>query len=376
MELEKSKLFMPWTDPESGTTVYLLTEKVAPVQEAFYFVNDSMDVEGRYLWFYCAFPPSGEAAQGRTLGVMDFEKQTVFHFPETQFNDASPFVDPITAQVYWCMGTAIWRRGPNPDDLVEQVNALPDDLVGNRKFYKLATHLTRSADEKAFFVDASFGLQYVFGSLPVNGSDFQMWQRFDRHFNHAQFNPVTPDLVLFSQEGHTDPITGLRFDILDRMWLIERGKRARPVFDTPTVVTHEWWDLDGQHVWCVKSGQATWRVNIETQAVEEIAWDGGTWHAHNSKTGTYLVGDGFDRSTSKQFFRGRASTVDFLNRETGRNLRIVNNPEMLGRTGSKYHIDPHPRFCGSDRFVVFTTTVRGEVDLAVVRTSDLIDRTS
>jgi hypothetical protein len=56
-------------------------------------------------------------------------------------------------------------------------------------------------------------------------------------------------------------------------------------------------------------------------------------------------------------------------------VQIINNPEMKGIVGARYHIDPHPRFCGSDRFVVFTTTVRGEVDLAVVRVDDLIDRT-
>jgi hypothetical protein len=68
--------------------------------------------------------------------------------------------------------------------------------------------------------------------------------------------------------------------------------------------------------------------------------------------------------------------VYFLNRPTGKYLKIVDNPGMGGITGSSYHIDPHPRFCGLDRFVVFTTTIRGEVDLAVVETADLVDRTS
>jgi hypothetical protein len=54
----------------------------------------------------------------------------------------------------------------------------------------------------------------------------------------------------------------------------------------------------------------------------------------------------------------------------------MRNPEMKGITGSQYHIDPHPRFCSDDRFVVFTTTVRGQVDVAMVNTADLIDATS
>jgi hypothetical protein len=74
-------LFTPVTHPESGVTIYVLTRRVAPLQQGFYFVNNSMSDDGRYLWFHCAFPPS----LGRTLGVVDFQTGEVRHFPETQF---------------------------------------------------------------------------------------------------------------------------------------------------------------------------------------------------------------------------------------------------------------------------------------------------
>jgi hypothetical protein len=40
------------------------------------------------------------------------------------------------------------------------------------------------------------------------------------------------------------------------MWPIRRGERPWPVFDSPARVTHEWWDADGEHVWCV------WGMNL------------------------------------------------------------------------------------------------------------------
>ncbi len=371
MNILNSDLFTPWTDPESGVTSYILTHKVAPVQEAFYFVNDSMDTAGRYWWFYCAYPPSGTAAQGRTLGVLDTQNGDVRHFPETQFNHASPFVDPDDGWVYWGMGDSLYKRGPQPGDTYQLVGRLPEELIGNRQIERFATHLTRSCDGKEFFVDTNFGLQAVFGSMSIETGDYDVWYRFDRNYNHAQFSPTDPDLVLFAQEHHPDQITGLRFPIVDRMWLIRRGEEPRPVFDTPTVVTHEWWDADGEHVWCIKGGQATWRVNIKTQEIENLEWPQGAWHSHNHSSGKYVVGD-----TNTHFYRGCPSTVRFLNRETGHDVRVVDNPEMPGITGSRYHIDPHPRFCGSDQYVCFTTTVRGEVDFAVVPTADLIDRTT
>ncbi|MBN1934072.1 MAG: hypothetical protein JW934_05385, partial [Anaerolineae bacterium] len=285
LELTQSKLFTPWTDPTSGVTSYILTHKVAPVQEAFYFVNANLTDDERYLWFYCAFPPSGTAAQGRTLGVVDFAAQEVRHFPDTQFNHASPCIDAKTGTVYWGMGNAVWRRGPSVQDRAELINRLPEDLVKLRTVHRIATHLTRSADGRAFFIDAAIGLQWVFGALPVDGSDFELWHAFQRNHNHAQFSPIDPDLVLLAQENHPDPITGLNFRIEDRLWLLRRGEAPRPIFSTPTRVTHEWWDADGQHVWCIRSETGVWRVDIATQAVEEIAWPGGRWHSHSSATG-------------------------------------------------------------------------------------------
>ena len=363
--LSESKLFTPIKNPDNGVTIYLLTEKVAPVQQNFYFVNDGMTGDGRFLWFYCAFPPSA----GKSLGLLDLEAQTVRHFPETQFSDASPFVDPISGFVYWGAHESIWCRGPRESETVQRINSLPKDIVRNRSIHRFATHLSRSADGKEFFVDAALGLQWVFGTLPVDGGDFQMWQRFDRNYNHAQFSPTDPNLVLFAEENHPDPITGLSFPIVDRMWLIRRGETARPVFSTPTRVTHEWWDADGKHVWCVWGNQA-WRTDIATQQIEKVEWQQHCWHAHNSRDDKYLVSD-----LNERFYRGCPSTVNFLNRVTGKQIQIIRNPEMTGLTGTRYHIDPHPRFCGHDRLVVFTTTVRGQVDLAIVKTSDLIERT-
>ena len=42
------------------------------------------------------------------------------------------------------------------------------------------------------------------------------------------------------------------------------------------------------------------------------------------------------------------------------------NPSLCSpERPNNYHIDPHPRFIMNDRYVVFTTTVLGRVDLAV-----------
>ncbi len=234
MDILQSDLFSPWTDPKWCHHYFDCRSR--PSSRGFYFVNDCMTPMAAHLWFYCAFPPSGVAAQGRTLAVLDLQQGELRHFPETQFSRASPYVDVETGQVYWASAEAIWTRGPQPGDHAERVNALPEELIGHRQIERLATHLTRSSDGKEFFVDAAFGLQWVFGSLPVDGGDFQLWHRFDRNHTHAQFSPTDPDLVLFCQEFHNDPVTGLRMRIEDRLWLMRRGEAPRPVLPQPTVL--------------------------------------------------------------------------------------------------------------------------------------------
>jgi hypothetical protein len=365
-----SKLFTPWTNPASGVTLYLLTHKVAPVQEAFYFTNENMSRDGRYLWFYCAFPPSGTAAQGRALGVVDFGRQEVRHYPETQFNEASPFVDPANGVVTWGMDASLYERGPEAGDGVQRVNSLPEEIIGARPVPRIATHLTRTHDGKSFFIDAQIGLQYVFGTLPVDGGDFVLWRRFERNCNHAQVSPSDPGLVLFAQEYHDDPITGLTFPITNRMWTMRPGEEPQPVLTNPRAVTHEWWDPDGRHAWCVW-GNETWKVNVFTHQEEKILFPHHCWHSHSSQTGDYIIGD-----SNSKFYRGCPSSVHFLNRNTGRLVKLVDNPEMSTYVGRTYHIDPHPRFSCDDQYVVFTTTLRGEVDVAIARTSDLVHKTS
>ncbi|MFW5985583.1 MAG: hypothetical protein ACOCQ1_04795 [Halanaerobiaceae bacterium] len=365
--LQNQNLFVPYTDSKKGIRFYILSQKVAPVQQSFYFVNNSLSADFRYLWFYCAYPPSGN----RNLGVVDLKEGEIYNYPETQFTSASPYVDPQTAEVYWGMGRYIWKRGPNKDDEVKPVNSLPGDLVGNRKVSKMATHLTRSADGNNFFIDARVGIQQIFGTLSLQGDDFDHWHSFNRNHNHAQFSPTDSDTVLFAQENHSDPLTGLRYPIENRMWIMKKGEDPYPLLEEDERpeqghVTHEWWDPDGRHAWCVW-GDQTWKVNINSrEVVEKIDFPYHCWHSHSSKDGDYIVCD-----SNKEFYRGCSSSVLFMDRNTGKVIKIVDNPEKADYTGSNYHIDPHPRFCGQDQFIIFTTTIRGQVELAVVPVQDL-----
>ncbi len=371
-DLKSSALFVSWIDPGSGVESFILKQRVAPIQQSFYFVNSGFTDDGRFLWFYCAFPPGGDAYYGRQLAVVDFVEQTVRHFPETQFADASPFVDPQSGEVYWTSGLGIWKRGPLKTDKVERVGFFPAELARNRRPLRIATHLSRSADKRSFAIDAQIGSEWFVGDLAADGTGgFRLWQKFDRCYNHAQFSPADPDLILLAQDGWFDPSTGKEGETLDRLWLLRRGEPVRPLLpdarSPASLRGHEWWDSDGRHVWYVDYRSGTAKVNVATGQHASV-WRNGHTHSHSDRTGQYLVGDINPE--------GDDWRIAFFNANSGKEIDIVSKLPVPAYSRRAYHIHPHPRFSLADRFICYTTNVRGSVDVAIVPVDQLIERTA
>ncbi|MEZ4582234.1 MAG: hypothetical protein R3A10_11490 [Caldilineaceae bacterium] len=105
--------------------------------------------------------------------------------------------------------------------------------------------------------------------------------------------------------------------------------------------------------------------------VERIVFPRQCWHSTAAAMARWIVGD-----SNNGFFRGCASTVHFMNCDTGKVIVLAEHAERSDYVGRNYHIDPHPRFCADDRYVVFTTTVRGAVDLAVVPVAHLLKQSA
>jgi hypothetical protein len=394
---DDSPLFTPWTDPESGVRSFILSSRVAPQQQSFYFVNSSLTDDGRYYWFYCSFPPGGNANYGRSLAVADLWENRVHHFPETLFLDASPLVDRRTGEMYWCTGSEVWKRSPNPEDQAVFINRFPDKLIKNRRLCRLSTHLTFSADRKALNFDAEVGAEWFVGHIPLDGRAVVVWQKFGRCYNHGQFSPTDPELQLIAQDNSVHPLTGEISGYDNRLWLIRRGEKAYPVYPEAIPMTkdalvrnghresesprrlvderalhgHEWWSADGRHIWYVHYGIGVERVPLRGPVVAELVWPiRYVSHAHTDASEKWIVADCLPADRPEE---GR---VVFFNQETKREINIVSHIPYAKEQQRCYHVHAHPQFCGGDRYICYTTTVLGCIDVALTPVDALVARTS
>ncbi|MEX0774544.1 MAG: hypothetical protein WD042_02395 [Phycisphaeraceae bacterium] len=373
---EDSSLFTPWRCPASGIESLILTERPAPVQKTFYFTNRSFTEDGKYLWVMCLYPPEGGRYATPVLGVVDFtrDQMRVDHRMQCKsgtFAEAgsTPMVHLTTGDAYWFNELDLWKRGPLAEDRFVRLNSLPKELARGRRPERIVSHLTLSADGGTVNIDARFDGQTYVGDLPLDGSPFRLWQTLDGFYDHSQFSPIDPDVQMLAHEywkDHKD-FDGQR--PYHRLWLIRRGQQAQPILKEPVSHSgHEWWDPDGRHIWYVHYGVGVKRVNLATRE-EENRWPGHLSHAYSDRTGRYLVADMMSDPVVSDCH------VAFRDTHTGKEVEIVNRPPLAAHLTQCAHLHPHPQFCCNDQYICYTTTVHDRVDLALVRTADLIERT-
>lgn len=368
INLENSKLFEKFIDPVTGVTSYLLVKKPSFITQSFYFTNNSLSPDGRYLWFYCAFPPSGSANYGRFLGRIDFEEDDVSWFPETMFSDASPAIHPVTGEAYWCTHKGIFARGPKKDDKVKTISVFPEWFIKNRVPYRVATHLTFSSDLKAVNIDAQVGREWIIGEISLETGELTVWKKMDICYNHSQCCPTDRDLHLIAQDWWHDCVTGEMIHYQNRVWTIRKNEDPQPLFEgIHKDMTHEWWSKDGKGIWYVDYDRGTCRYDLATK--ESIcAWDRITCHSNCNTDEKYLVADinTYDIEKDKPF------EVVFYNTLTKKETAIVSDMTKLVGIKKHYHLHPHPMFIDNDEFIMYTFNDEESTTLALTPMSELI----
>lgn len=364
---ERHPRFERWTDPQSGVESFILTTDLAPIQQSFYFTNPSMSADERWLWIYCSHAPNPQ----RTLAVVSLDpaRPLVRHFPGAGFTAASPMVatSEVEPGCYFCCGASVWFQPVEGEARV--ICTLSPDYMAGRPLKRLATHLTTSADGRSFLLDGEVGNHWFVGVGDRETGAVRVIKEFAINHNHAQFSPIDPEQFLIAHDHTVDATTGRNLHFDTRIWLMNtRDTVYEPL--TPhryckpyDGISHEWWSRDGKI--CYVDYQAgVYELDVESRQHTHV-WKRPLCHAHCDSTRRFWCAD-------ESPYRWPAETCQVLSydRVTGQTCQIVSAMPAPAGGRNAYHIDPHPQFSPSDRWIIYTTTVRGRPEVAVARRPD------
>lgn len=378
-DLNKHPYFERWQDPVSGVESFVLSERVAPFQQSFYFTNASVSADENWLWFYTIFPPNRQ----RTLALvsLDPERPSIEHYPRAGFTAASPMVAPEGDTVYFCMASSVYRLGR--DGNVTEVCTVTKDRIRYRHFTGLATHLTMSADGKYFLLDGDLGNLWWVGLGDVETGEVKVLKEFAHNHNHAQFSTTDPNLFLIPRDNWNDKLSGQRFHLDHRLWLMDIDQtryepiRPRDWYAHNSSTTHEWWSRDGLVCW-TDYEKGAYECDPYTLDGTHV-WNRTLCHSHCSSDRQYWCAD-----DNPYKWATEPVEILFYDRRREKEIAIVSampqppvpadlfrlDPPYCSR--DVYHLDPHPQFSPRDSWVVYTTTVRGSVDVALSPVQGLI----
>ena len=364
IDLSTHPYFESWCDPLSGVESFILTERVAPWQKGFYFVNSSISPDGNWLWMETAFPPN--PVKHLAVVGLDPGKPVIRYFPNAACHAETPVIDALGRVIFSMVEDTpdIWRMDVAGN--LERLFSLPENFVRHRKITRTGTHFTISADGTHLLWDGKVGNRWYAASLNLETGDFQVIKDFARHYNHAQMSTTEPDLFSIAQDHWRDPVTGEQGGYDLRIWLMSlEGNRFEPVepksFHTPSEagneVCHEWWAEDGRLCW-IRYTDGAFEMDVSSRQIRHV-WKRPLCHAHCDRTGRFWVAD------QSPYQWPNPCELLFYDRETGREKQIVSAMPGPKWGRNPWHVDPHPRLVRGDEWVLYTTTVRGAVDVAV-----------
>ncbi len=379
-----SRLFEKRINEESGAVYYVLKERKCTYQQGFYFVNNSMTSDGRYLWFYATENPIYRGVQrGRMLAYIDFLSDEIVICHDAIFDDATPYLDAESGEVYFTNGKSLYKRAPGKKNFAVRLCDVP--ISGY--IHQLATHLTRLSDKKRFFLDIrrdNFGS--IQGVIDIESGEFTEWARTDFCTNHGQIHPKNDNLALCAYDYWSDLSDGKQYcipydenGIYQRLWTVAADGTRKSYPPMHNHASHEFFSENGERIYYCSNPHGIYGIDLAGGEDIPILEGINPWHAHASADEQYFV---YDETKLERFggkwFRGCPAAVNFFNRKTKKCIRIVSEMPENGHSPENqndYHIDPHPRFTENGKYIVFSTSELGGCDLAIAYTDQLIELT-
>lgn len=369
LDLERHPFFKPYVDPKTGIKSFFLTEKVAELQQHFYFCNTSLSSDGKYLWIRCLNPP----AQFIHLAVVSMDPDDPFirSFPGAGSSGNLPGLWKDKA----LFGVENSVYSIDIEGKIEKLITLDNEFLKNRRVNSMFTHASVSCDGRTIALDMQIGGNTYIAAGDLLTGEVKHLNNFGRLYNHAMFSPVDPELMIIDQDWWRDYHSGEYFCIDNRIWLMDTNRtRFEPLIQRSWYgrdgheIAHDFWAKDGTVCWADYPNGA-YECDIETRDVVHV-WRRPVCHCHTTSDRKFWVAD-----QTPYAWKERPCQVLFYDRETNKEIEIFSalpNPKV--ERGGCYHLDPHPAFTDDDKYIISTVSLLdGSADVAITPVEPIID---
>ena len=370
-DLARHPFFEEYVNPVSGVKSYLLKNKVASLQYNLYFTHmGGITYDEEYLWFKCVNWPSPVPC----IGVLSLnpDKPFIRCFHNSYYNTGLPSVVPGTHNIIFGADSTVYQM--DLEGNLTKILEIDKSFTNYRKIDRLSTHLSFNANGELILLDMRIGGKSYIATGNYNTGEIKHIHKFVRHYNHAQFSPTKPEIFLLDEDWERDPVSGERFDVDKRMWIMDiHGTRLEPIDPenwfrhNNSIYCHDFWSQDGWLCW-PDMLESVYEYNIDTKE-KNLVWRHPICHAHTVDR-KYWVGDASPYNWDVD------CSVIFFDRECGREFDIFTSlPKPKYKSGGIYHNDPHPSFSKSGNYIVTMVTIdNGEIDIAITPTAPLIEQ--
>jgi hypothetical protein len=217
-DLSRHPYFEEYIDPESGVKSYILSKRVATIQQSLYFTHlGGITTDGKYMWFRCADWPSSSIR----YAVLSLDPDAPFIRVFNNVTQDTTLLNPIPNTHKALFGARNTVYEVDLDGNTREVITLDEDFVHGRYLEWLSTHLSVNSDGELVTMDMYIGGKSYMAVGNLRTGEIKHVNKFERHYNHAQFSPTDPSLFILDQDWVKDPVTGERFDVDHRIWLMD-----------------------------------------------------------------------------------------------------------------------------------------------------------
>ena len=341
------------------------------MQKNLYFTEfGGITKDEKYMWFICFDWP--KTSSSLAVVSLDPEKPFIRRFNGAGGGPVGNIIKIDGNYAFFSVGPTLYKV--DIEGNISKVFEIDDEFINGRRFNRLSTTNSVNANGELVILDMEIGDKTYIATGNIKTGEIKHIHKFYRCYNHSMFSPIDPDLFIIDQEWQRDPISGERFDIDKRIWLMNvQGTKLEPIDPdnwfrhNDSIYCHDFWSQDGWICW-PDLLEYVYEYNVYTKE-KNVVWKRPICHAHTLYR-KYWVGDDTPYNWSYE-----PCKVWFFDRESGKEIEIFSELPYPKRACAAYHLDPHPSFSPKGTYVVSLTTVNnGVTDVAITPTDALIKK--